>query len=101
MNKVCQPTRNVCRYGYDYHCNDNKTGATCNATVGSKQGAPQVLPLPCVSTAFVAKAVPLPCGSQAGYCLELRQVPEPGGGSYVLLRHSLIASQIKERLDTL
>ena len=67
MNKVCQPTRNVCRYGYDYHCNDNKTGATCNATVGSKQGAPQVLPLPCVSTAFVAKTLPLPCAPQVPY----------------------------------
>ena len=28
--------------GYDYHCNDNTTGAPCNATVGSKQGAPQL-----------------------------------------------------------
>ena len=34
------------RYGYDYHCdadaNANITGAICNATIGSKQGAPQV-----------------------------------------------------------
>jgi hypothetical protein len=34
------------RYGYDYHCdadaNANTTGTTCNATIGSKQGAPQV-----------------------------------------------------------
>ena len=33
-------------YGYDYHCDSgadaNKTGAICNATVGSKQGAPQI-----------------------------------------------------------
>jgi hypothetical protein len=34
------------RYGYDYHCDAdvdaNTTGATCNASIGSKQGAPQV-----------------------------------------------------------
>eukprot|EP01051_Picozoa_sp_SAG22_P011925 SAG22_NODE_1190_length_5206_cov_1.878990_7_plen_52_part_00 len=29
-------------YGYDYHCDDNKTGTACYATIGAKQGAPQI-----------------------------------------------------------
>ena len=29
-------------YGYDYSCDDNTTGASCYATIGAKQGAPQI-----------------------------------------------------------
>jgi hypothetical protein len=29
-------------YGYDYFCTDNATGTPCHATIGAKQGAPQI-----------------------------------------------------------